>query len=109
MYKILKSIIISDTIPQNPDILWLRPIGNGYAFYVWKNGSWKPVEIINTQKTAGVDDDTVIDVENIPSMETLENKIEEEVSSQMTEHDIRSNDTHNTESGSQVEYPEVII
>ena len=59
MYKVLKSIIISDTIPQNHDILWLKPIEKrGMALYVWKNGDWEATKLMNDHGTPSTDDDT---------------------------------------------------
>ena len=59
MYKILKAIIISDTIPQNHDIMWLKPIGdNGFALYTWKNGNWEVMKLMDDHGTPSTDDDT---------------------------------------------------
>ena len=106
MYKILKTILISDSMPQSHDVLWLMPVGSGYAFYIWTNGSWEPISIVNTHGTPEVSDDTVIDVENIPSMDSLEEKIQEEVTTQMAEHDKSVNDVHFEDSEDQTEYPD---
>lgn len=106
MYKILDKIVISDTVPRNTEVLWLKPIGNGYALYIYNNGVWGPLEIVDTHGSTSPDDDTVIDVENIPSLDTLEDKIEGEVTKQMADHDVKAHDVHYEHSEDGNEYPD---
>ncbi len=106
MYKILSKIVISDLVPQNTDVLWLKPMGKGFVFYWWNNGKWNPMELVNTHGTPTTDDDTMIDAEDIPSIESLEGKIKEEVTEQMQTHDVNVNDVHFEESQDGNDYPD---
>ena len=58
MYKILKTVIMSETMPQNNDVLWLRKLKEGFAFYTWNNGYWEVMKLMNGQDTPDIDDDT---------------------------------------------------
>ncbi len=106
MYKIIKTIVISDTVPQNTDVLWLKPMGKGFVFYWWNNGKWNPMELVNTHGTPQTEEDTLIDAENIPSIDSLEDKIKEEVTTQMVDHDKNVNDVHFEDSQDPNEYPD---
>lgn len=106
VYKIIRTTVISDTVPKNTDVLWLRPIGKGFALYWWNNGKWNPMEIVSTRGTQSTDDDSPIDVENIPSLDNLDDKIKTEVTEQITTHDKDVNDVHFEESQDGTEYPD---
>lgn len=62
MYRILRNVVISDTIPQNSDVLWLRPVEGGFALYYHNNGYWKILRIMNDHGTPDPEDDTPIDI-----------------------------------------------
>ena len=62
MYKILKAVVISDTIPQNPDVLWLKPVKGGFALYYHLNGVWHILRLMNDHGTPDPGDDTPIDI-----------------------------------------------
>ena len=94
--------------PKDLDVLWIKPVKGGIAFYLF-DGGWKAQQLMNDMGTATTEDDTVIDVKNIPSLETLEGKIQEEVTTQMAEHDASVDDTHHTDSLDGNDYPDVTI
>lgn len=94
--------------PKDLDVLWIKPVKGGIAFYLF-DGGWKAQQLMNDMGTATTEDDTVIDVKNIPSLETLEQKIEGEVATQVAAHDVNVGDTHNTASSDAKDYPDVTI
>ena len=104
--RVLKGIILSPTEPPSTDVLWIKPVQGGVAFYTHE-GFWDPLQIVNDMGTATPDDDVVIDAKNIPSMESLEQKIEGEVTKQVAVHDEKVGDVHQTSSGDSRDYPEV--
>ena len=106
--QVLKGIILSPTEPPSTDVLWIKPVQGGVALYI-HDGTWMSLQIINDMGTATPDDDVVIDVKNIPSMENLEQKIEGEVTKQMATHDEEVRDTHNEPTGDSHDYPDVVI
>ena len=108
MTKYLQTAV-SDFEPQNPNILWLKPVKGGFVLYWNQNGCWEPMQVMNDKGTATTEDDTVIDLSNIPSLETLMQKIKEEVANQLTEHDVSVNDTHHIDSGDDNDYPDITI
>lgn len=91
--------------PKDLDVLWIKPVKGGIAFYLF-DGGWKAQQLMNDMGTATTEDDTVIDVKNIPSLETLEQKIQGEVTEQISEHDVNVRDVHSQESGDDTEYPD---
>ena len=56
--------------------------------------------------TTSPDDDTEIDLNDIPTMDTIEEKIQEEVTDQMAIHDEQVDDVHYTPSSDTGEYPD---
>ena len=104
--QILNKIAVSTTEPPSTDVLWIKPVKGGMALYIF-DGFWKALEIVNTMGTATPDDDVPLDAANIPSMEGLDAKIEQEVTEQVADHDAKVHDTHNAPTGDSEEYPEV--
>ena len=62
MYKILKTIVMSDKRPMNLDVLWLRQLEKGFAFYVYNNGNWEILRLMNDHGTVNPEDDTPINI-----------------------------------------------
>ena len=62
MYKILKATVISDFVPHNTDVLWLKPVNGGFALYYHLNGVWKILRLMNDHGTTDPGDDTPIDI-----------------------------------------------
>lgn len=65
MYRILRNVVISDVIPQNPDVLWLRPVDGGFALYYHTNGEWKVLRVMNDEGTSDPNDDKPYDLDAI--------------------------------------------
>ena len=54
--RVLEKTVISPTEPPQSDVVWAKPIGDGFALYLF-DGIWKPMKIVNTQGTPSTDDD----------------------------------------------------
>ena len=63
MYKLFKTILLTEFEPQNTDVLWLRPVENGFALYYHIFGKWEPLRIMNTKGTATPFDDVPYDLD----------------------------------------------
>lgn len=98
----LYGIVLQAAAPSSVHVLWARPVEGGITFYLFNNGRWQPVKIMNDMGTPSISDDTVSDISNIGEV------VEKEVIKQMGEHDEDVNDTHNTPSADTNEYPEII-
>ena len=46
--------------PQSTNVLWLRPVENGFSFYRYKNGKWDALKLMNDKGTPSTDDDEPI-------------------------------------------------
>ena len=106
--QILNKIAVSKTEPPFTDCLWIKPVKGGIALYSFEGG-WTPLLIVNDMGTATPSDDAVIDVANIPSIESLAQNVKEEVERQISVHDVNVGDTHNTATGDSEEYPDVNV
>lgn len=58
----LNSVWYGKHEPPVPNVLWARPMDGGFAFYIY-DGKWKPMKIVDDQKTYTTDDDKVIPLE----------------------------------------------
>ena len=92
--------------PQATNVLWLKPTGDGFSFYRYKNGHWEALKIMDDKGTASTDDDTEVDIADIPSMDHIEEIVQEEVTEQMAVHDENVKDVHYEESDDPSEYPD---
>ena len=107
--QILDKVVFSKTEPSNTNFLWIKPVsGDGIAIYLF-DGYWKNLRLMDDKGTSSIDDDTEVDLNNIPTMDNIEEKIQEEVTTQMADHDENIRDTHNADSADSDEYPEVSI
>lgn len=77
MDMIIKAIHIRETEPQSTNVIWCRPVEGGFAFYIYRNGAWKVMKLMNDAGTASPDDDTVADVSKIP--EVVEKEVEKQI------------------------------
>lgn len=57
--KILKCGL-SATAPNNVD-LWAKPVDGGFTLYI-KNGTWKPLKLVEDQNTEDTSDDIIQDL-----------------------------------------------
>jgi hypothetical protein len=102
----LSGINISTTEP-NPDLLWAKPMpGGGFAFYLFNNGRWQPMKIVNDMGTSSVADDVVATIGS-GTIDNLDDIVRDEVTRQVSEHDDNIRDTHNADTGDDGEYADV--
>ena len=100
--KTLRKIVYDKYEPTDTEVLWIKPVEGGITFYLF-DGNWKAQQLVNDKGTAATNDDTVIDVKSLPSLEDVEQKIQAEV----TAHDAAVQDVHQTDSGDSDDYPDV--
>lgn len=105
---VLDKIVISTTEPPSTRVLWVKPTGDGAAFYVFNHG-WEPMKVVNDKDTATPYDDEILDIKSDGYDGDIVELVEQEVARQVSEHDSAARDTHNTDSGDYTEYPEVDI
>lgn len=55
--RVIDKIVFSRTEPPYRDVIWAKPIEDGFAFYLF-DGRWKPMKVVNDQGTPSTDDDT---------------------------------------------------
>lgn len=55
--KELKAIISKDA-PRGRDIIWLKPLSDGFAVYALFGGKWQPLKLVDDNGAAGIADDT---------------------------------------------------
>jgi hypothetical protein len=60
---VLSSIWYGNDEPPRRSMMWAKPVGGGFAFYIF-DGRWKPQKIMNDQSTTYIADDTPIPVED---------------------------------------------
>lgn len=107
--KVFDKIVFSPFEPPLTNAIWARPIGDGFAFYLF-DGKWKPLKVVDAKDTYSPSDDSIIDLDNIPSLDNLDDRIEGEVSRQIQEHDVGVNDVHFAPQPTDgKEYPNVMI
>lgn len=75
---VVDKIWMSGREPSNPNVLWCKPVGGGMAFYIFNNGRWQPVSIVDDKGTATPSDDTKIEGSAIG--QTLEKVIDSSIS-----------------------------
>ena len=59
--KYLKTIL-SPTAPNARDVLWLKPISDGFEAYIVDGGRWKPLVLVDDNGTASIGDDVKQDL-----------------------------------------------
>lgn len=72
MYKILKTIVMTEFMPQNTDVLWLRPVEDGFAFYIHVNGNWELLRVMNGMGTTDPYDDKPYDLDAVGATKLAE-------------------------------------
>ena len=55
--RVIDKIMFSPTEPHYRDVIWAKPIEEGFSFYLF-DGRWKPMKVVNDQGTPSTDDDT---------------------------------------------------
>lgn len=54
---IYDKIVESPYEPMSTNVLWLRPVDNGFSFYRHKNGKWEALKLMNDKGTPNPSDD----------------------------------------------------
>ena len=57
---IFKGIDYSPYQPSRTDIAWAKPVKGGFALYLYLNGGWKPLLLMNGSRTDSPEDDEPI-------------------------------------------------
>jgi len=58
--RVIDHIVFSPTEPSSREVLWAKPMGGGFAFYLF-DGTWKPMKVVDDKGTPSTDDDTPYD------------------------------------------------
>lgn len=58
------SIKVSKTEPRDTNLAWIKPLADGYAFYLYLNGAWIPIKLVDDNDTDSTSDDKITDVVN---------------------------------------------
>lgn len=62
--KILKGIIYSPTEPPSTEVMWIRPVEGGVAFYLF-DGFWKILRPVNDKGSINPEDDQPYDLDGV--------------------------------------------
>ena len=65
MYKIFRTIVMTEFEPQNTDVMWLRPVGKGFAFYTYVNGVWELLKLMDDKGSTDPYDDEPYDFSGV--------------------------------------------
>ena len=64
MYKILKTVM-SDVRPQTTDVLWIKTVEEGVGLYVFMNGKWQLLRVMNGKDSDAPEDDEPYDLNGV--------------------------------------------
>jgi len=64
MYKILKTVM-SDVRPQTTDVLWIKLVEEGVGLYVFMNGKWQLLRVMNGKDSDAPEDDEPYDLDGV--------------------------------------------
>lgn len=62
--KTLKGIIYSQTEPPSTEVMWIRPVEGGVAFYLF-DGFWKILRPVNDKGSINPEDDQPYDLDGV--------------------------------------------
>ena len=54
--RVIDKTVFSPTEPSSREVLWAKPMGGGFAFYLF-DGTWKPMKVVDGKGTPSTDDD----------------------------------------------------
>ena len=57
--------VVSTTAPKLRNVMWLKPVGNGFVLYYKNASTWTPLKIVDPKGTATVNDDKAYDAGQI--------------------------------------------
>ena len=62
---IYDKIVESIHEPMATNVLWLRPVEDGFAFYRFTNGRWQVMRVMNDKGSASPEDDEPYDLDGV--------------------------------------------
>lgn len=62
---VIEKIVLSESQPESQFVLWVRPVKEGYAAYVYGKRGWHPLKDIADNGTVTTDDDELIDLSDV--------------------------------------------
>ena len=62
---ILDKTVISPTEPPWTSVLWVRPVDGGVGFYVFMDGRWQLLKVMNGKGTTSPEDDEPYDLDGV--------------------------------------------
>lgn len=62
---VLEKTVISSTEPPWTSVLWVKPVEGGVGLYVFMNGKWQLLRVMNGKGSSSPDDDEPYDLEGV--------------------------------------------
>lgn len=62
---VLEKTVISSTEPPWTSVLWIKPVEGGVGLYVFINGKWQLLRVMNGKGSSSPDDDEPYDLEGV--------------------------------------------
>ena len=62
---VLEKTVISSTEPPWTSVLWIKPVEGGVGLYVFMNGKWQLLRVMNGKGSSSPDDDEPYDLEGV--------------------------------------------
>lgn len=62
---VLEKTVISPTEPPWTSVLWIKPVEGGVGLYVFMNGKWQLLRVMNGKDSASPDDDEPYDLDGV--------------------------------------------
>lgn len=69
---ILDKTVISSTEPPWISVLWIRPVDGGVGFYVFMDGKWQPLRVMNDKGSVSPEDDKPYDLDGVGAKKLAE-------------------------------------
>lgn len=62
---VLDKTVISPTEPPWTSVLWVKPVDGGVGFYVFMDGKWSPLRVMNVKGSVSPEDDEPYDLDGV--------------------------------------------
>ena len=62
---VLEKTVISSTEPPWTSVLWIKPVEGGVGLYVFMNGKWQLLRVMNGKGSTSPDDDEPYDLDGV--------------------------------------------
>lgn len=62
---VLEKTVISSTEPPWTSVLWIKPVEGGVGLYVFINGKWQLLRVMNGKGSSSPDDDEPYDLDGV--------------------------------------------